>query len=181
MTGRIKAKWLSGFLAGWLGTAAVFGLAAAPGAGDAPRTAGAEHGLPAAHLQTAHLKFAGGKTITVDLAMTPQEQELGLMFRNSLPKDYGMLFVFPSQRKLQFWMKNTWVDLDMIFVDQGKKIIAIYQNVPRSYPETPEGSLARRDGEARYVLELPAGASDRYQLKKGQRLLFTVRDAQKKD
>lgn len=157
MMGRNRAKWLSGFLAGWLGAAAVFGLSAV-------------------RLQTAHLRFGGGKTITVDLALTSQEQELGLMFRNSLPKDYGMLFVFPSQRKLQFWMKNTWVDLDMIFADQKKRIVAIYRNVPRSFPETPEGSLARRDCEARYVLELPAGASDRYQLKEGQRLFFTVPD-----
>lgn len=131
-------------------------------------------GIMAAESRTAKLGFPNGKTILVDLAQTPREQELGLMFRTELPKDYGMLFVFPHEEKLQFWMKNTWVNLDMIFMDKEKRISAIYHDVPRSYPETPEGSVARRGGQGQYVLELPAGASKRYRLKKGQKLTFVI-------
>ena len=120
------------------------------------------------------LKFPNGKAISVDLALTPEEQETGLMFRTELPKDYGMLFVFAKQQPLQFWMKNTWVDLDMIFIDEKKRITVIYRKVPRSYPETPEGSVARRNGQGQYVLELPAGGSDRYHLKVGGHLSFAL-------
>lgn len=94
------------------------------------------------------------------------------MFRTSLPKDYGMLFVFLAERRLEFWMKNTWVSLDMVFIGGDKRIISIHRNVPRSYPETPEAALARRYGTGRYVLELPAGACKSYKLKKGDRLFF---------
>lgn len=123
-------------------------------------------------LQKASLKFPSGKTIRVDLALTPREQEIGLMFRTSLPKNYGMLFVFPSEQRLNFWMKNTWTNLDMIFISQDKKINAIYANVPRSYPETPESAVARRSADGQYVLELPAGESSKLALKKGDRLSF---------
>ena len=131
-------------------------------------------------LQKTSLKFPNGKTIRVDLALTPREQEIGLMFRTSLPKNYGMLFVFPFEQRLNFWMKNTWTDLDMIFISQDKKINAIYTNVPRSYPETPESAVARRSADGQYVLELPAGESSKLALKKGDRLSFRSAGVDKK-
>ena len=133
--------------------------------------AGAVWAAPA-KLKTAFVTFPSGKTIRVELALTPQEQQIGLMFRTSLPKDYGMLFVFPERQRLQFWMKNTWTDLDMIFIGEDKRITAIYRNVPRSYPETPEAAVARRSAEGRFVLELAAGESAKLRLKKGDKLSF---------
>ena len=118
------------------------------------------------------MTFPSGKTIRVELAVTPQEHQIGLMFRTSLPKDYGMLFVFPGRQRLQFWMKNTWTDLDMIFIGEDKRITAIYRNVPRSFPETPEAAVARRSADGQYVLELAAGESVKYRLKRGDKLNF---------
>ncbi len=116
----------------------------------------------------------GNKILRVDLALTPQQHEVGLMFRTSLPKNYGMLFVFPTEQDLQFWMKNTWVDLDMVFLDNKKKITIIHRHVPRSYPETPDSMVARREGRGQYVLELPAGTASHYDLKEGQQLTFAL-------
>lgn len=128
--------------------------------------------------KSASLTFPNGKRIRVDLALTPQQQEIGLMFRTSLPKDYGMLFVFPSEQRLQFWMKNTWTDLDMIFIDKEKRITAVFRNVPRSFPETPESAVARRGADGQFVLELPAGTSVKLRLKAGDLLRFDVSSQQ---
>ena len=131
-------------------------------------------GPAAAALPTAPLTFPDGKTITVEVAATPRDRERGLMDRVKLARDYGMLFVFPTEQPLQFWMKNTWVSLDMVFIDKALRITEVHRNVPRSFPDTPEEKLARRGGLGQYVLEVPAGAAKRRGLKKGQRLKFSV-------
>ncbi|MEE8425184.1 MAG: DUF192 domain-containing protein [Elusimicrobiota bacterium] len=113
-----------------------------------------------------------GRRITVELAATNATRNRGLMFRESLPDDYGMLFVFGGERSHSFWMKNTLMNLDMIFIGKDRRITVIHRDVPRSTLETPEDKVAKRTGFGRFVLELPAGASRRYGLKKGQRLGF---------
>ena len=71
----------------------------------------------------------GGKAIQLEVAKTPQEQEIGLMGRTSLADDRGMLFIFSPARPAQFWMKNTLINLDMVFLYKGVvKTIAV--NVP---------------------------------------------------
>src|SRR5437762_1153753 len=125
---------------------------------------------PQKGLAKAPLTFPDGKTIRVELAQTPTQREIGLMHRTKLPKDYGMLFVFPQEQGLEFWMKNTLVDLDMVFLDHEGKITALHERVPRSSADTPEDKLARRSGLAQYVLELPSGAGVRHKLKPGQKL-----------
>jgi uncharacterized membrane protein (UPF0127 family) len=130
--------------------------------GEGPQT-----GLP-----TVELAFPDGETIRVDVADDSAEREKGLMFRTELAPDYGMLFVFDREGPLEFWMKNTLVDLDMVFIDAQKRITVVHEWVPRSRLDTPESQLARRAGLARYVLELPAGAAARRGLKPGQTLRF---------
>ena len=151
--------------------AAVLALAlAAPAlAADAPAGSRPQRGLAAAPLT-----FPDGRTIAVDLAATPLQREIGLMHRTRLARNYGMLFVFPQEQGLQFWMKNTLVDLDMVFLDHEGRITALHERVPRSRPDTPEEKLARRSGLAQFVLELPAGAGARHKLKVGQKLKFAV-------
>ncbi|MBI5202395.1 MAG: DUF192 domain-containing protein [Elusimicrobia bacterium] len=131
-------------------------------------------GKPQQGLAATPLKFPDGKSIKVELAVTPEQREIGLMNRTTLPKDYGMLFVFPVEMRLEFWMKNTFVDLDMVFIDTAGKVTALHPKVPRSYKDTPEEKLARRGGLGRYVLELPSGAAARHKLKVGQTLSFKV-------
>lgn len=71
------------------------------------------------------------KKIKIELADTPQKRSTGLMFRKSIDKDYGMLFVFNSKDKLSFWGANTYIPLDIAFID-GNKIIDIKEIVPLS-------------------------------------------------
>ncbi len=120
------------------------------------------------------MRFPDGTTIQVELALTPQQRWRGLMGRRSIDKDGGMLFVFPEQRWLEFWMKDTWISLDMVFLDKDRRVTAIFERVPRAYPDTPESKLARRSAVGQYVLELPAGAAKRRGLKVGQSLRLEV-------
>ena len=96
------------------------------------------------------------------------------MFRRSLPRDYGMLFVFPAEKPMQFWMKNTWVSLDIVFIDNDKRITRVHKRVRPSTAKTTDEEVARVGGPAQYVLELPAGAADRERLKERQALRFAV-------
>ncbi|MBI4375631.1 MAG: DUF192 domain-containing protein [Elusimicrobia bacterium] len=130
---------------------------------------------PAAPLKApkrTRLELPSGDRLMVDVVDTPAERMKGLMFRRSLPKDYGMLFVFPAQTWQTFWMKNTWVSLDIVFIDKDKKVTAIYHEVRPSTPKTSDLEVARVSGLGQFVLELPAGAARRYSLDKGRLVDF---------
>jgi len=107
--------------------------------------------------------------ILLEVAKTPEEQAQGLMFRTELDGDRGMLFDFGAPRIARFWMKNTLIPLDMIFLRQGqvKRIIA---NVPpcKADPCPVYGPLTEVD----QVLELKAGRAESLGLAVGQRLEF---------
>lgn len=122
----------------------------------------------------AKLTYPSGKTVTVDVVDTPASRETGLMCRTKLGKDYGMLFVFPQEMALNFWMKNTLVDLDMIWIGTDKRINVIHADMPKSTVETPDDKVAVAGGTGLYVLELPAGAAKRLKLKAGDRLKFST-------
>ncbi len=97
-----------------------------------------------------------------EVVHTPGSRELGLMYRKQLADDQGMLFVFPVEKRLSFWMKNTYLPLDIIFIDRNLKVVSISANaIPMT--ETPREST----GPAQYVLEVKAGLADRWGLKPG--------------
>ena len=99
---------------------------------------------------------SGGKThrFTVEVAKTPEEQAMGLMYRTKLAPDRGMIFPFDPPRDASFWMRNTLIPLDMIFVRADGSIANIAANtVPHS--EEP----VRSDGPVKAVLEIPGGRS----------------------
>jgi len=101
-------------------------------------------------LETVELK---GQTIRVSVADTPAALERGLSGRSGLAPDEGMLFVFTSDGKYSFWMKDMSFPIDILWLSAGGTVIYMVQNVsPASYP----GSFAP-DVPVRYVLELPAG------------------------
>ena len=120
----------------------------------------------------ASLRFASGRKIRADVVDSPATREQGLMFRRSLPKNYGMLFVFPGEDAKVFWMKNTWVSLDIVFIGADKRVTRVHERVRPSTAQTTDRDVARVGGLAQYVLELPAGAARRYGLKIGQPLEF---------
>ena len=98
----------------------------------------------------------------VEVARTPSQQEVGLMFRRSLPKDQGMLFIYPYQSIVKMWMKNTFIPLDMVFINSEgivKKIVE--RTVPLSL------NVISSEEKVIAVLELNGGTSNRIGLKRG--------------
>jgi len=90
----------------------------------------------------------------VELALDPASQERGLMFRKEVPSDTGMLFVFPTESPHVFWMKNTLVPLDMLFLSRSRKVVAIIENA-EPLTQTPRDPHV----PAQYVLEIAGGTA----------------------
>ncbi|MHB2026881.1 MAG: DUF192 domain-containing protein [Elusimicrobiota bacterium] len=125
-------------------------------------------------LTKTRLYFPSGHKIFVEVADTPSERETGLMFRKSIPRNSGMIFVFPQKTGMEFWMKNTWTSLDIIYIASDKKITRICPRVRASAPNTPDDKVAEVWGVGQYVLELPAGTAARERFKIGQSFRFKV-------
>jgi uncharacterized membrane protein (UPF0127 family) len=100
---------------------------------------------------------AGEVTVSVEVADTPAATSRGLMFRRELPRDAGMLFVFDGEEPHQFWMKNTYLPLDMIFVSARLEVVGVVADA-EPLNETPVGV----GKPSKYVVEVNAGfARDR--------------------
>jgi uncharacterized protein len=113
-----------------------------------------------------------GATIQAEIADTTEKRAKGLMYRDSLPKDRGMLFTFAEPQLWTFWMKNTRISLDIIWMDGMKRIVHIERNVP-TCPRTDDGCPQYQPNDnAVYVLELAAGTADTLKLQRGSVLKF---------
>ena len=113
-----------------------------------------------------------GERVNVEMADSAQEWERGLMFRESLAPGSGMLFVFPDEAVRSFWMKNTLIPLDIIFVDSGGIVVNITKNAQPCRAILCESYLSGRP--AKYVLEVNGGFSDSSSLKIGDALKISV-------
>jgi uncharacterized membrane protein (UPF0127 family) len=118
----------------------------------------------------------GDTTVAVELALTREQQARGLMYRTELAEGSGMLFVFEDDAERSFWMSNTPVSLDILYIRNDATIASIASNTtPYSEKKIPSR------GPARYVLEVPAGWSERHGVKPGDRItlpdLSTARKA----
>jgi len=113
-----------------------------------------------------------GKKLRIDLVDTPAAREIGLMCVRRMPRDYGMLFAFPQDMHLGFWMKNTLVPLDIIWIGADKRITVIHEKLPASTVDTPDEKVATAAGRGQFVLELAAGEAARRALKPGDVLIF---------
>ncbi|HYD99835.1 MAG TPA: DUF192 domain-containing protein [Alphaproteobacteria bacterium] len=114
------------------------------------------------------IETAGGARhdFAVELALTPQEQARGLMFRESMPADRGMLFVWPQPRVLTMWMQNTLIPLDMLFIGADGRIVRIAE---RTVPMSQATISSEKPAVA--VLELNGGTAARLGIKPGDRVL----------
>lgn len=101
----------------------------------------------------------------VETAQTPAQQKKGLMYRKSLPADQGMLFDFHQKRLVGMWMKNTYIPLDMLFVDENGIIRHIHQNA-RPLDET----IITSKVPVQYVIELNAGQVKENQIQIGNKV-----------
>ena len=100
--------------------------------------------------------------VTVEVADTDEKRSQGLMYRKHLEMGHGMLFVFPESSIQRFWMKNTYIPLDMIFVNEEYTVVGVL-------PDVESMTLAARsvDLPAKYVVEVPAGFSKTNQIDRG--------------
>ncbi|MFI5350868.1 MAG: DUF192 domain-containing protein [Elusimicrobiota bacterium] len=122
----------------------------------------------------AALTFPDGKTIRANVVDTPQSRETGMMCLTKLRSDYGMLFVFPQEMDLNFWMKDTLVSIDIVWIGADKKVTVVHDHMKKSTVDTPDDKIAVAAGRGEYVLELPAGAAEKRGLKAGDALKFDV-------
>ena len=130
--------------------------------------------LAACNYQWTDVTLPDGFLIRARLADTPQKTEKGLMFVKQLPADEGMLFVFAQQKEQYFWMKNTLIDLDIIFLSSDGRITQLYEEVPHTYTYTPESEIPVVRGSAKYVLEAAAGTITKHHLKSGDKISFSI-------
>jgi uncharacterized membrane protein (UPF0127 family) len=121
-----------------------------PAATAAPASVHPVSGLAVVPLTVTTLK--GPHTFRVELARTPQEQARGLMFRTEMGPDEGMLFPYATPQMLSFWMKNTVLSLDLVFIDQQHRIINVAEN---AVPYSEQSIVSAAPGIA--VLELNGG------------------------
>lgn len=103
----------------------------------------------------------------VEVVATPEDRARGLMFRKSLEENQGMLFLFPREQLLAFWMKNTFVSLDMIFVSSDWRVVGVLKNVP---PLSEERRMV--DAPSQYVLEFVAGFAERNRVELGSKVII---------
>lgn len=106
----------------------------------------------------------GGVDLTVEIADEPAERQKGLMERDSLPEDHGMLFVFPADQEMSFWMKNTTIPLSIAYIASDGRILEIHDLTPLS--EVP----VRSSRSARYALEVNQGMFEAWGVEEGDRI-----------
>jgi uncharacterized membrane protein (UPF0127 family) len=112
-----------------------------------------------------------GQRYAIEVADDDAERARGLMFRDALPEDRGMLFIHDAEVPQAYWMKNTKIPLDILYFDTGRRLVSQQRDIPPcslgdacpSYPS---------NAPARYVLELNAGEAARLQLQDGAELTF---------
>lgn len=114
----------------------------------------------------------GKQKIKVELAETEEQQEHGLMYRQSLKDGTGMLFVFKDEKLRRFWMKNTFIDLSIGYFDEKKVLVDIQdmKAVKSEMEQNPPTYPSARP--AKYALEVPLGWFMRAKLKKGDKLVL---------
>ncbi len=112
----------------------------------------AQKTVPAADTDLRAIQLAG-KTVKVEVVGTPEEKARGLGGRDGLPPNEGMLFVFDSDARYRFWMKDMLFSIDILWLSDDGRVVDMRENVsPETYP-----AVFTPNAPARYVLELPAG------------------------
>ena len=105
---------------------------------------------------------SGSYPFTLKIADTPEKQSVGLMYTKDLPSDSGMIFINQKQMISKFWMKNTWIALDLLFLDESYKIMHIHHNA-----KPHDEAVISHSSPSKYIIELNAGVSDKLGIEVG--------------
>lgn len=119
------------------------------------------------------ITLPGGTLIHAEIADTVKKRADGLMYREHLEKNRGMLFAFSQAGPWTFWMKNTKIPLDIIWMDEKKRVIHIERNVPICTRTDDSCPQYRPNDDATYVLELAGGAAEGFRVERGMKLQFS--------
>ncbi|MSO70859.1 MAG: DUF192 domain-containing protein [Alphaproteobacteria bacterium] len=135
-----------------------------------PLAASAQQGLQTFDRTKLDIETKAGKySFDIELALTPEQQAQGLMYRQKLATDAGMLFLYDHEQPLLMWMANTFIPLDMLFIAADGKIVNIAERtVPHSTVTIGSGALAQA------VLELNGGTSARLGIGVGDRVVYAA-------
>lgn len=106
-------------------------------------------------------------TFNVEVAKTIEERRIGLMYRKKLLNNEGMLFIFPREKIIKLWMKNTYIPLDVIFISENKVIVDIKKNM-----EKLSETIVKSKVKSRYALEFNAGLINKLDIEIGDKVLF---------
>ena len=106
-------------------------------------------------------------TFKVEVAKTVEERRTGLMYRKKLYNNEGMLFIFPREKIIQLWMKNTYIPLDVIFISKNKVIVDIKKNM-----EKLSETIVKSKVKSKYALEFNAGLINKLDIEIGDKVLF---------
>ncbi|MCW5518026.1 DUF192 domain-containing protein [Muriicola sp. Z0-33] len=129
---------------------------------------------PVTFTKEGELSIYNGKTdslttkLSIEIANSDYETQTGLMYRESMDANQGMLFIFPEEAMRSFYMKNTKIPLDIIYIDREKRIVSIQKNA-QPFDESGLPSTA----PAQYVLEVNAGLTDQWDVKQGDRIEYS--------
>jgi len=120
------------------------------------------------------LRFLSAKgqlitTVDIEIAREESKRELGLMYREKMPENQAMLFVFDGERPRSFWMNNTILSLDMIFVNGKNEVVTIHKYTT---PYSEDSYASTRP--AQYVVEVNGGFTDKYEIAVGDRITWRV-------
>lgn len=108
----------------------------------------------------------------VEVADDPGERNLGLMFREEMADDEGMLFIFEQESPRAFWMKNTRIPLDILYFNRRLTLVSLYRHVPPCRADPCPNYPSEKP--AKYVLELNAGTADRLRVEPGDSLILDL-------
>ncbi|MEO6260107.1 MAG: DUF192 domain-containing protein [Thermoanaerobaculia bacterium] len=164
----MKLDARASFLA--LAVTSVIGCAKPQSAAISPPATTATAATAATGATGARIVFPDRSAVSVEIASDPETRTQGLMYRDHLPDRVGMIFLFPSTDEYPFWMKNTLIPLDLIWIDEGHRIVHVAHDVPPCKadpcPDYPPKVKSRA------VLEVAAGVAAKHQLKEGDLLVF---------
>lgn len=108
----------------------------------------------------------------VEIAQTDRERKQGLMFRKKLAQDKGMLFIFEQEKEHSFWLKNTLIPLDIIWLDENQRVVFIEKNALPCPAQEEKCQSIKPNKKAKYVLEINAGLAEKINLQTGDKLSF---------